>query len=50
MTGWRKQIEGVKILFETHRDSLLNDLYYTLQLIEEVPEMRLTADLSLCGR
>ena len=45
---WMEEADkaGVKILFETHRDSLLNDLYYTLQLIEEVPEMRLTADLS----
>lgn len=34
------------ILFETHRDSLLNDLYFTLQLMELVPEMRLCADLS----
>lgn len=34
------------VLFETHRDSLLNDLFYTLQLIERVPEMRLCADLS----
>jgi len=36
----------IPMLFETHRDSLLNDLYYTLQLIELVPEMRLCADLS----
>ena len=34
------------LLFETHRDSLLNDLYFTLQLIELVPDMRLCADLS----
>jgi len=36
----------VPLLFETHRDCTLNDLYYTLQLLEEVPEMRLCADLS----
>ncbi|MDZ7643617.1 MAG: hypothetical protein U5K76_04895 [Woeseiaceae bacterium] len=34
------------VLFETHRDSLLNDLYFTLQLMERVPAMRLCADLS----
>jgi len=34
------------LLFETHRDGLLNDLYFTLQLMELVPEMRLCADLS----
>lgn len=37
---------GVPLLFETHRDSLLNDLGYTLQLLDVVPEMRLCADLS----
>ena len=40
-----KQI-GMPLLFETHRDGLLNDLYFTLQLMELVPEMRLCADLS----
>jgi len=37
---------NVPLLFETHRDGLLNDLYFTLQLMELVPEMRLCADLS----
>ena len=37
---------AMPILFETHRDGLLNDLYFTLQLMELVPEMRLCADLS----
>jgi hypothetical protein len=37
---------GVPLLFETHRDGLLNDMYFTLQLMELIPEMRLCADLS----
>lgn len=37
---------GLPLLFETHRDGMLNDLYYTLQIIELVPEIRLCADLS----
>jgi len=37
---------GLPLLFETHRDCTLNDLYYAIQLIEAVPEMRLCADLS----
>jgi hypothetical protein len=40
------QESGLNVLFETHRDSLLNDLFYTLQVMELVPEMRLCADLS----
>ena len=40
------QRAGLPLLFETHRDCTLNDLYYALQLIEVVPEMRLCADLS----
>lgn len=37
---------GIPLLFETHRDCTLNDLYYTLQLMDRVPGMRLCADLS----
>jgi len=45
---WTAEAEsaGLPMLFETHRDSLLNDLYYTLQVIDLVPDMRLCADLS----
>ena len=34
------------LLFETHRDGLLNDMYFTLLLMDLVPDMRLCADLS----
>ncbi|MDA0707063.1 MAG: sugar phosphate isomerase/epimerase [Proteobacteria bacterium] len=45
---WMREAQqrDMPLLFETHRDSLLNDLYYTLQLMELVPDMRLCADLS----
>jgi hypothetical protein len=45
---WMRDAEqaGMPTLFETHRDSLLNDLYFTLQVIDLVPDMRLCADLS----
>ena len=36
----------VRIIVGCHRDSLLNDLYYTLEVIDAIPELLLTADLS----
>ena len=46
--AWLKEANenDINILFETHRDGLLNDLFFTLQLMDLVPEMRLCADLS----
>jgi hypothetical protein len=45
---WMQEAEdkNMPLLFETHRDGLLNDMYFTLQLMDLVPEMRLCADLS----
>ena len=37
---------NMPLLFETHRDGMLNDMYYTLLLMDLVPEMRMCADLS----
>lgn len=34
------------VLMETHRNSTLNDLFYTLDVIAKVPQLRLCADLS----
>jgi hypothetical protein len=38
--------EDLPIQFETHRNSITNDLFSTLLLLDAVPEMRLSADLS----
>ena len=45
---WMQEAEdrNIPLLFETHRNGLLNDMYFTLQLMDLVPEMRLCADLS----
>ena len=37
---------GVPIQFETHRNCITNDLYYTLQLMAQLPAMPICADLS----
>ncbi len=34
------------VMFETHRNSTLNDLFYTLTVLSMVPKLRLCADLS----
>jgi hypothetical protein len=46
--GWLTLCEtaGMPVTIETHRDAITTDLLYTLQLMDAVPEMRLSADLS----
>jgi hypothetical protein len=46
--GWIALAEeqGMPVQFETHRNCITNDLFTTVQLLDAVPSMRLSADLS----
>jgi hypothetical protein len=46
--GWLAiaEAEAMPLHFETHRHCITNDLYIALQLLDAIPEMEMSADLS----